>query len=97
MAIDYKEKTIPMNVIDILIQRNEAFASSKFSADLKIIPSLKTMIIVLSIRASIPWKYLVFPAIYRRVRKHMKPAGLPGRLPPDAQISAHAQAEIRLY
>jgi carbonic anhydrase len=34
-----------MNVIDTLIQRNEAFASSKFSADLKIIPSLKTMII----------------------------------------------------
>jgi carbonic anhydrase len=34
-----------MHVIDTLIQRNEAFASSKFSADLKIIPSLKTMII----------------------------------------------------
>jgi|ERR1700738_5269563 carbonic anhydrase len=34
-----------MNVIDTLIQCNQAFASSKFSADLKIIPSLKTMII----------------------------------------------------
>jgi carbonic anhydrase len=34
-----------MNVIDTLSQRNEAFASSRFSADLKIIPSLKTMII----------------------------------------------------
>jgi carbonic anhydrase len=34
-----------MNVIDTLIQRNEAFASSGFSLDLKIIPSLKTMII----------------------------------------------------
>ena len=34
-----------MSVIDTLTQRNEAFASSRFSADLKIIPSLKTMII----------------------------------------------------
>jgi carbonic anhydrase len=34
-----------MNVIDTLTQRNEAFASSRFSAELKIIPSLKTMII----------------------------------------------------
>jgi carbonic anhydrase len=34
-----------MSVIDALTQRKEAFASSRFSADLKIIPSLKTMII----------------------------------------------------
>jgi carbonic anhydrase len=32
-------------VIDTLTQRNEAFASSRFSADLKIMPSMKTMII----------------------------------------------------
>jgi carbonic anhydrase len=34
-----------MNVIDTLTQRNEAFANSRFSAELKIMPSLKTMII----------------------------------------------------
>jgi len=34
-----------MNVIDTLTQRNEAFAHSRFSAELKIMPSLKTMII----------------------------------------------------
>ena len=34
-----------MTVIDTLIQRNEAFAGSRFSADLKIMPSMKTMII----------------------------------------------------
>jgi carbonic anhydrase len=34
-----------MTVIDTLTKRNEAFASSRFSADLKIIPSMKTMII----------------------------------------------------
>ena len=34
-----------MNVIKTLTQRNEAFASSRFSADLKIMPSMKTMII----------------------------------------------------
>jgi carbonic anhydrase len=34
-----------MTVIDTLAQRNAAFASSQFSADLKIIPSMKTMII----------------------------------------------------
>jgi carbonic anhydrase len=34
-----------MAVIDTLTQRNAAFASSRFSADLKIIPSMKTMII----------------------------------------------------
>jgi hypothetical protein len=34
-----------MNVIDTLTQRNEAFANSRFSAELKIRPSLKTMII----------------------------------------------------
>jgi len=32
-------------VIDTLLQRNEGFASNRFSADLKIMPSLKTMII----------------------------------------------------
>ena len=34
-----------MTVIETLTQRNEAFASSRFSADLKIMPSMKTMII----------------------------------------------------
>lgn len=34
-----------MTVIDTLTQRNEAFADSRFSADLKIMPSMKTMII----------------------------------------------------
>ena len=34
-----------MSVIETLTQRNEAFASSRFSADLKIVPSMKTMII----------------------------------------------------
>jgi len=34
-----------MTVIDTLARRNEAFASSRFSADLKIIPSMKTMIV----------------------------------------------------
>jgi carbonic anhydrase len=34
-----------MNVINTLTQRNEAFANSRFSAELKIMPSLKTMII----------------------------------------------------
>ncbi len=34
-----------MTVIDTLTQRNEVFAKSRFSADLKIIPSTKTMII----------------------------------------------------
>jgi carbonic anhydrase len=34
-----------MNVINTLTQRNEAFANSRFSAGLKIMPSLKTMII----------------------------------------------------
>jgi len=34
-----------MSVIETLTQRNEAFASSRFSADLKIMPSMKTMII----------------------------------------------------
>ncbi len=35
-----------MSVIDILTQRNQAFAdSSRFSAELKIIPSMKTMIV----------------------------------------------------
>lgn len=34
-----------MDVINTLVRRNEAFASSRFSADLKIMPSLKTMII----------------------------------------------------
>src|SRR5436309_7592487 len=34
-----------MTVIDTLAQRNAAFARSRFSADLKIIPSMKTMII----------------------------------------------------
>ena len=34
-----------MAVIDTLTQRNEAFASNRFSSDLKIIPSAKTMII----------------------------------------------------
>ena len=34
-----------MNVIDTLTQRNAAFARTRFSANLKIIPSLKTMII----------------------------------------------------
>ena len=34
-----------MTVIDTFTQRNEAFADSRFSADLKIMPSMKTMII----------------------------------------------------
>jgi carbonic anhydrase len=34
-----------MSIIETLTQRNEAFASSRFSADLKIMPSMKTMII----------------------------------------------------
>ncbi len=34
-----------MNVIETLTQRNEAFVSSRFSADLKIMPSMRTMII----------------------------------------------------
>ncbi|WP_397453767.1 carbonic anhydrase [Pseudomonas sp. NA-150] len=34
-----------MNVLDTLLARNEAFATTGFSADLKIVPSLKTMII----------------------------------------------------
>ena len=34
-----------MTVIDTLTKRNEVFASSRFSADLKIIPSMKTMIV----------------------------------------------------
>jgi carbonic anhydrase len=34
-----------MTVMDTLTRRNEAFASSRFSADLKIMPSLKTLII----------------------------------------------------
>ena len=34
-----------MTVIDTLTQRNEVFAASRFSADLKIMPSMKTMII----------------------------------------------------
>lgn len=34
-----------MNVIDTLTERNEAFAKSRFSAELKIMPSLKTTII----------------------------------------------------
>jgi carbonic anhydrase len=34
-----------MTVVETLTQRNEAFASSRFSADLKIMPSMKTMII----------------------------------------------------
>ena len=34
-----------MNVIETLTQRNAAFAASRFSPDLKIMPSLKTMII----------------------------------------------------
>jgi carbonic anhydrase len=34
-----------LSVIETLTQRNEAFASSRFSADLKIMPSMKTMII----------------------------------------------------
>ncbi|MDB6155471.1 MAG: carbonic anhydrase [Chthoniobacteraceae bacterium] len=34
-----------MTVIDTPTQRNEAFAKSRFSADLKITPSMKTMII----------------------------------------------------
>ena len=34
-----------MTVIDTLARRNEAFACSRFSADLKIIPSMKTMIV----------------------------------------------------
>ena len=34
-----------MSVIETLTQRNEAFANSRFSADLKIMPSMKTMII----------------------------------------------------
>lgn len=34
-----------MNVLDTLIQRNEAFAGSEFSPDLKILPSMATMII----------------------------------------------------
>src|SRR6266436_6115525 len=34
-----------MTVIETLTQRNEAFASSRFSADLKIMPSMKTTII----------------------------------------------------
>jgi len=34
-----------MSVIETLTQRNEAFASSRFSAGLKIMPSMKTMII----------------------------------------------------
>src|SRR5260221_13104163 len=33
-----------MSVIETLTQRNEAFASSRFSAELKIMPSMKTMI-----------------------------------------------------
>ena len=40
-----QKKEFPMNVIDTLTQRNEAFANSRFSAELKIRPSLKTMII----------------------------------------------------
>lgn len=39
------ETNIQMSVIETLTQRNEAFASSRFSADLKIMPSMKTMII----------------------------------------------------
>src|SRR5258707_13067424 len=39
------ETNIPMNVIETLPQRNEAFVSSRFSADLKIMPSMRTMII----------------------------------------------------
>src|SRR5258707_11266506 len=39
------ETNIPMNVIEPLTQRNEAFVSSRFSADLKIMPSMRTMII----------------------------------------------------
>jgi carbonic anhydrase len=34
-----------MTAIDTLTKRNEVFASGRFSADLKIIPSMKTMII----------------------------------------------------
>jgi carbonic anhydrase len=34
-----------MSVIDTFLQRNETFARERFSADLKIIPSLKTMVI----------------------------------------------------
>ena len=34
-----------MTVIETLARRNEAFASNRFSADLKIIPSMKTMIV----------------------------------------------------
>ena len=34
-----------MSVIETLTQRNEAFASSRFSADVKIMPSMKTTII----------------------------------------------------
>ena len=34
-----------MSVIDTLTQRNEVFAASRFSRDLKIMPSMKTMII----------------------------------------------------
>jgi len=34
-----------MSVIETLTQRNQAFANSRFSADLKIMPSMKTMII----------------------------------------------------
>ncbi len=34
-----------MSVIETLTERNEVFAASRFSADLKIMPSMKTMII----------------------------------------------------
>ncbi len=34
-----------MNVIDTLTRRNELFASSRFSKDLRIMPSLRTMVI----------------------------------------------------
>ena len=34
-----------MSVIETLTERNEAFAASRFSRDLKIMPSMKTMII----------------------------------------------------
>ena len=38
-------ENISTTVIDTLAQRNEAFANSRFSAHLKILPSMKTMII----------------------------------------------------
>lgn len=40
-----ESRSPPMNVADVFTQRNESFSHSRFSPDLKIVPSLRTIII----------------------------------------------------